>query len=190
MKNPRIKATSLRTVMIVSILIIITILTVGFYFAQDWLNTQIAESDKTTIGSSVVNKNAASVKKIQDEITKYQASATKANTLIVSSQDYQSQIIQDLKKYAAANNITISTYSFSQSTSSDTKASVSIKGVTSNFINITLNDSIKLTNLIKFLKSIEVSVPKMQLTGINVTPIPNSQDSVRVEPLTIEVYTK
>jgi len=189
MKKSSLKATSLRNFMFISIIVIIIILVIGFYFIQDWMKNEAMTFGQTT-SSTTATKDAAAVKKLQDEITKYQAAATSANALIASSQDYQSQTIQDLKKYASANNIDIDNYSFDQTTSKEVKSSVTINGVKSNFITITLDNSIQLTDLIKFLKSIETNTPKMQLSGINISPVPDTKGLVKVESLTIEIYNR
>ncbi|MDK2898820.1 MAG: hypothetical protein PWQ10_7 [Patescibacteria group bacterium] len=180
MKKHQMKATSLQKFMIVSILLLITVLTLGFYFTQNWLNAQIIENNKSTNTSATAIKNSASILKLQNEITIYQTPATKANLLFTPSQNYQNQTIDNLEKYASINNISIKGYSFNQQTFNTTSSSITI----------TLNDSIKFTDMINFLKAIETSIPKMQLTGINIKPTTGIQGYVEVEPLTIEIYTR
>jgi len=184
------KATSLRTTMIFAVFIIVLIATTGFYYAQGWLSEFATEVNNTTskpkVGES--DSDAQALKQLQNEIASNQASGNKANSITVSSQNYQTQVTQDLNKYASDNSISITNYSFEKP--AGIKTSPSVNGSQSNFVTITLSDPIPFTNLMKFIKSIESNLPKMQLTGINLSRASNSDSDVTVEPLVIEVYTK
>jgi len=186
MKNSHIKATTIRVLMIIFLLLIISLSTVGFYFAQNYLTEASMKNEDTSLVTSSVNKSTSATKKIQDDIAKYQPVADKANSVFASNQDYQSQILKDLKSYASVNGISIDSYEFNKPSGSGAKTSESGK----NNINITLNSSIQFTKLIKFIKAIETNAPKMQITELNISPIAGSKDSVKVNPITIEIYSR
>jgi len=190
MKKNGMKATTLRTTMVIIIIITIGIATFGFYYFQGKLNTYAISVGQTvsesTAGSS---SNAQTIKKIQADIAATQAIADKSASITASSLDYQNQTIADLNKYASNTGISIIDYNFSQSATT-AKTSSLAGGIGTSFITITLGNPISYTNLIKFLESIETNLPKMQLTGINISHDQNNSDTITVQPLTIEVYTK
>jgi len=190
MKNSHMKATTIKVLMIVFILLIISLSIVGFYFAKNYLTEASIKNEDTSLVTYSVNKSTSATKKIQDDIAKYQPVADKASGVFASNQDYQSQILKDLKAYASVNGISIDSYEFNQSSGLGTKTSIKTSGSGKNNINITLNDSIQFTKLIKFIKAIETNAPKMQITELNISPITGSKDSVKVDPITIEIYSR
>ena len=186
MKKSRIKATTIRMAMFIALSLIILLTATGFYFAQDWLRNFATKSNQTSSASTVGNNNSQSLQQIQDDIAANQASADKANSMIASSQNYQTQIINDLNKYASTAGVSIVSHKSAQSPASVIK----IAGLESGFVTITLANPVPLKNLLQFFKLIEASLPKMQITGIDLTPTSSSSDSVTVEPITIGVYTR
>lgn len=185
-----LKATSLRKAMSSAVFIIIGISAVGFYFGQDWLGKYAAQVDQTTSGASVSGSSSQALSQLREEITKNQSIGAKAASILASSQNYQSKIIDDLNKYASASSISIAGYNLTQPLTAGEDASAAISGVKSNFVTITLNNPVPMKNLLQFFKAIETNLPKMQITGISLTPSPSSKDNVTIEPLTIEVYTR
>ena len=186
MKKSRIKATTMRTAMIITLSLIIGLTATGFYFTQDWLRNLATKSNQTSSASTVDNNGSQSLQQIRDDITANQASADKADGMIASSQNYQTQIINDLNKYALTAGVSIVSHKSAQSPS----LGVKIAGLESDFVTIALANPIPLKNLLQFFKLIETNLPKMQITGIDLTPTSSSSDSVTIEPITIGVYIR
>jgi hypothetical protein len=189
MKKSKMKATTLRTTLSFIIIIVIGLSALGFYYIQGKLNTYAVSVGQAVSESTAGGTNTGTIKNIQEEIAEVQAASTKADSITVSSLDYQTQIIKDLNKYASNTGISITDYSFTQATSTATKVQT-IPGVGINSITITLGNPIPFDNLIQFLKSIENNLPKMQINGINISHDQTSADAVTIDPLTIEVYTR
>ena len=189
MKKSHLKATTLRTAMIVAIFIIIGLSTAGFYYAQDQLGKFATEVNNTTPKSTVDSTDTKAIKQLKDDIANHQAAADKANAIVASSQNYQSQVTQDLNKYASSADVSIKDYNFAPVTDA-TKSLASISGLQSNSATITLKSPAPFTNLMQFIKAVESNLPKMQFTSINLSSTTNSGNSVSVEPLTIGIYTR
>lgn len=189
MKKSKMKATSLRSSMIVIIVIVIALSTVGFYYAQSLLNTFATSVGQVVSKSTAGGGNAHELVVIQEEIAENQAVADKAGLLLVPSQDYQGQIISDLNKYATNTGISITDYKVPKTAITGAKAPV-ILGVGINYLTITLANPVPIASLIQFFKSIETNIPKIQLTGISITQNQGSSINVTVDPITIEVFTK
>ena len=180
MKKSNMKASSLRSIMIVFLLLAVGLSAYGFYLAQGWLNN-------FAIASQVVSKSTASstssqgISQLQAALSERQTAIDKTNAFTVSSQDYHSQAISDLTKYAVSTGVLISDYNAPNPITTDTKLS---------YITIKFNNPVQTSNLIKFLKLIETNLPKMQISGITLRDNPSTIGTVNVDPLTIEVYTK
>lgn len=189
MKKSNVKATTLRTAMSFIVFIMIGSAIVGFYYAQDWLSKFANEVSSITTTESTKNEdNAQALNQLKNEIAANQTAASKAASIIASTQNYKSQVTQDLDKYASNTGISITDYNFEKPAT--VKTPLSINGVQQNYVTITLKNPIPFTNLLKFIKSIESNIPKMQLTGINLSRASNSDNDVTAEPLVIEVYTR
>lgn len=189
MKKSHIEATALRSIMSFTVFVIIGLSSVGFYYAQGWFNKLANEVSLISAAKPTKsNIDPQSLIKLQQDINDLQTTANKASDIIASSNDYQDEITEDLNKYATDNNISISNYNFAEQTTLNAIATIS--DIQSNFVTITLSNPIPFTNLMHFLKEIESNSPKMQLTGININRASGSNNTVTVEPLTIEVYTR
>ena len=186
MKDSGTKATSLRKILIVIFVLLVLLLVGGFYYAQDYLNKYIGNS--ITINSTITSAtNGEEAEQLQEDISNQKVATDKALKITLSSQNYQSQITQDLNKYATTNGISITEIASTQNPITNNSP---INGVQSNFIRLTIANPISYDSFIKFLKAIETNLPKMKLTGISIKPQENTNNYINVEPLIIEVYTK
>lgn len=185
MKNTEFKATSLRTIFIISILIVTSASITGFYFAYGYLSTLSSENQSQITPDITSNASASDLKTVQAEIEKYKDVDTKASSMFTSSQDYQNQITKDLKNYATNIGIATGNPSFAQTSSTS-----STSGVKTNNVTLAINGPVQFTKLIKFMKSIETNLPKMQISNLSLTPSATSKDLVTVDSLIIEFYTR
>lgn len=186
MKKSKMKSTTLRTLMSAIVVITILLAAVGFYYAQDYLRTFAVSISQTVSKSTEGNNNPQAITKLKEEIAEVQVAADKANNIATTVQDYQNQTVKDLNKYASNNGISITDYKFAPLAPSNGLIGIAQTGS----ITITLSNPITFANLMKFFKSIETNIPKMQITGISLTRDPASKDKVTVEPLTIDLYVR
>lgn len=183
MKNTRIKASSLRTAMVIFLLMIGGLSIGGFYYAQGWLTDLAAKSQP----ASVDNDISASAPQELSQANK--TAAIKAAGVTVPTVSYQDLIIQDLNSYALSTDIKINASEASQPPAAMT-ATALINGVQSKYITVKVASPVPYSSLIKFIKAVETNLPKMRLTGISLSRVQGSDDSVMVEPIIIEVYTR
>lgn len=174
MKSIGIKATSLRTIMLITAFLLIGISAAVLYYGQDLINK---------LATEVHNISPAS------ELSSNSAAINKANYAVALSQNYQSQIPKDLSKYAASAGVTIENINFAASGTTPT-SDLPTDGLTVKYAKITLANPVKFTSLMKFIKSIENNLPVMKITKLNISRIQASKDSVNVEPLMIEEYVR
>lgn len=189
MKKPQLKATSLRTVMVIFITLIVVILVGGFYFAQSWLNNRAANSNINSPGPTTITSSPTSLNQPNNESPGQTAASSKAAKVVASKQDYQTKIQQDLNRYASSTGLKIKDYGSTQPPNTNVTTTL-VNGVQSSFVKVTIENPISYINLIKFIKAIETNLPKMKLTGINLSQPSDTGDTVNVAPLTIELYTR
>ena len=173
------KATSLRTVMIFLFVISAVSLVGGFYYAQNTLRDIAikSKSDTPVTGDGISLTDAQ------------KAANEKSLNIITSNQDYQTKIIGDINVYASNNNIAIENSGPSQGPASSNLAPLT-NGVQTNYISVTIKNPVNYTNLIKFIKAIETNIPKIQITSLTINRNADSKDSVNIDPLLLEVYTR
>ena len=181
MKKTNTKASSLRSIMVILLLLAIGLSAVGFYYAQVWLNDFAISVGQVVAKSTANSTSSQGISQLQSIMSSKQTVIDKLNVFTVSSHDYQSQALDDLNKYAANNEISISDFNVT----SPAAAAINVKNIT-----IKLTNPVQISSLIKFLKSIETNLPKMQITEITIKDNSSKTGTVNVDPLTIEVYTK
>lgn len=165
--------------MLVVLLLTITLLIGGFYYAQGWINDY--EITTNHLGSGQTSS---------ENVTPAQTAAgSKATALILTDQNYQDIIKQDIDKYASETGVTISEYKTASSPAT-TANTLLAGGVQSNFISVAIKNPTDYSSLLKFIKAIETNIPKMKLTNLKIARDGDSGVNVNVDPLTIEVYTK
>lgn len=189
MKKHQIKASLLRTLMLFVIFLIVGLLAGGFYYAQGWLGDFAASSNINSPQQTTNTLNPTDLIQLKNEISSQQITVSKAAGIVTSKQGYNSKIQKDLNKYASIIGITIKNYGSVQPPTVGETTPLFTNGVQASFVKITLENPVSYTNLIKFMKAIETNLPKMKLTGINLSRA-GSGDSVTVDPLIIEVYTR
>jgi len=185
MKKNAMNAVTLRGVLGTSIVLVIILAGVGFYFAQGWLHTFATSVSRTVADSNSSDNSVQSLTKLQQELSTRQDIVTKTNAIMTSSSTFQTQAVQDLTVYAAAAGISISNYAFPVVPASSVALTVPITQVT-----VTLKSPVAYNNLIEFMTAIEGNLPKMQITSVNLGRISGDAASVKIDQLTVAVYTR
>lgn len=114
---------------------------------------------------------------------------------------YQTQIIDDISRYAMNASIQIEGYTFNETTKSGASAAASgattstaqpiaIPNVRTASISISIKSPVGYQNIITFLRSLELNLTKMQIQGISLTRSSENPNDVSVGPITVEVYIK
>lgn len=195
MKKNRLKASSLKKAMTTMIILIITLTGVGVYFAFDKINTLAVEIKNEITKTPILGiktDNTQALTRLQSDITKYQPIADQLINLTTSSENTKNQTMQDINTYASANNIKVSDFNFPEKNTSNASPTTALNSANTNTssVVITITNNISYVSLLKFIKSIETNIPKMQIKNLSISSVQNSTNNVKVEPMTIEVYTR
>lgn len=190
MKKSKMSAVALRRTLGTIIVLLILLAGVGFYFAQSWLNTLAISVSHTVADSKSSDTGLQSLQQLQQKLANQQDIITKTNSIITSSSNYQTQAVQDLITYAAASGVTISNYSFPTPAATSATSSPAAASVPSTQVTVTLTSPVAYTSLLKFMTLIEGNLPKMQITSVNISRISGDNTSVKIDQLTVAVYTR
>lgn len=183
------KATSLRNFLIFLVLLTVAIAISSFYFGRIWLHDYAVSVSHTVADSTSSKGDVTSLKKLQTDIVQQQAIITKSQALFTDQTSYQTQVVQDVSRYAAELGIATPSFSFQSTGSTTTTPSSGTKTTApGSTVTVTLTSPIEYTTLLKFIMAIEQSLPKMQITGINIGRTDGGK--VTTDALTIQVFSR
>jgi hypothetical protein len=187
MKKSKMSAVTLRRILASSIVLLIGLAGVGFYFAQSFLHDFAVSVGQTVAQSKSSDTSLQSLSTLQQKLANEQDIIRKTNTIFTSTTNYQTQAVQDLITYAGETGITISNYVFPATgvTSSAATNSIPLTQIT-----VTLASPVSYNNLLKFMTAIEGNLPKMQITSLNLGRVDGDSTSVQIQQLTVAVYTR
>lgn len=199
-KPTTLTPTLFRLLMLGLMAFIIIVIIAGFYFIQKGLSEYAKDVNQSVSAASTSEDSISQLRLLELELAKLKEINTRASSIIAESQSYryQDQVIDDLSEYATRSGVSISQFSFQSDSASPgalvpqtplPTASTAPAGLKSTSVNISLNTPVGYTNLLKFLRSIEQNLTKMQISGVSLSK-GTTPDSVSTGALTIEVYIK
>ena len=200
MKKPIVTATSLRLILSISLFAVAGLGVVLFSFAYSSLKDVAVDVSHSIADADASRNNLQNLQKLQRDLVSKQEAVKRAESIVAESRsyEYQNQIINDLNDYATRAGIGITTIDFTNSQDGSTAPatptapaapSTTVNGVKSTFVSITLKNPVDYAGVLRFLKSIEQNLTKMQVANVGLSKATDS-DGVSTDALSIEVYIK
>jgi hypothetical protein len=207
MKHRQFTAVGLRLTLSISLFAITLLAGVLFYFVGGQLQNVAVDASHTVVDAQSSQTAIQTLQQIQRELQNNQDVAKQASSIVADSQSYQyqDQIVGDLNGYAAKSGITITNMDFSTSAASTTtggststeksqqsatQAPAALTGVKTVSVSITMQNPISYSNFLKFLRSIEDNLTKMQVQKVSLSKGTTGGDDITSDILTIQVYVK
>jgi len=197
-RRNRLTATTLRTILSLSLLLIVLLAAGGFSIANGWLQNLATDVSHATADASASRTTITTLEQLQEKLAENREVIERANNIVAESQSYQyqDQIIQDLNNYAAAAGLTLINFNFSAQDSAggaqaDQETAQNVtppSGINSTLVSVTIQNPVNYDNLLRFFYAIEQNLTKMQITNISLTS--DDGNDVTSEALTIEVYIR
>lgn len=211
-----LNAITMRYVLLALLLLLLTGMAGGFHFAYSVLHEEATESANKQAELQSIDNRLRKLEKLKQDLAKYKPSAERAAQIAASakSYQYQNQVIDDLKFYAATAGVDIDSFTFkeddSKAKTTPTKpAGASTPGAPSaptapstggapnaagaapksTQVSIQLGKDVGYTNLLHFLHLIEKNLTRMQIADLSLGRGENNA-SVSVQTLTLEVYIR
>lgn len=201
MKKFVITATSLRLVLSISLFVVAGLGVALFSLAYSSLKNVAVDVSHSVADANASRDNLQNLQKLKRDLASKEEVVKRAESIVAESRsyEYQNQIINDLNDYAARAGLNITTIDFTNSQDGSTTPatpgvtpaapSTTINGVKSTFVSITLKNPVDYASVLRFLKSIEQNLTKMQVANVGLS---KDQDSSGISSnvLNIEVYIK
>ena len=197
-------ASTLRVILIFSLLLIVGLAGAGFYIAQTKLTEYATTISQLNAQANSGDENIAQLKKIQTYLDDHRSVINKATSIVADSQSYayQDQIIDDIVTIGNQAHIPITGFDFSSasesgdsssapstpapSTSSTSAATGS--SIKSTVANVTINSTANYDDILNFIKGIERNPTKMQIQEVSL--VKDKGNNVTSKSFSIEVYIR
>ena len=196
MKNFHMTAPRLRVMLTISLFAITALAILIASFAYASLKDVAVQVSHTAADANASQNNIQTLQQIQQKLANDKEIVERANSIVADSQSYQyqDQILADLKDYAGKAGVTITDIDFSTTATTQTPATgtpqpAAPTGVKSTSVSVTLKNPIDYNSLLRFIKSIEQNLTKMQISKISLSKGTTGND-VSSEALMIEVYIR
>lgn len=184
-KSGPIKAATVKKILSFMMVLIIVGSAAGFYFGLQIIKDYAMEVSRTVQDSNASGTNIEQLSELKTALAEREVLVAKAATLFATKDNYQSQSLKDIQKYANVAGLTISSTEF------DTPPVVGAPPAANQSVVVTLQNPVSYTKLITFLEAIEGNLPKMQVTGVNLSRPPSSTaDTIVTDKITITVATR
>jgi hypothetical protein len=210
--TPKLTPTKLRIILIITMTLLLAAAIAGFYFGQKTLSAYATEVSTKVAEAENSKDSVNQLQKLESELERLSSVRERTKSIVAESRSYlyQDQIIADLNNYANQAGISISQFNFqteaaatgaapatsaapatpdANSSSPPPVTTSPTPAVKSTTVSITLKTPIKYENLIKFIRSIEQNLTKMQISGISLNPGEDAE-TISTDSLNIEVYIK
>lgn len=180
-------ATTLRGVLVAIVFIALAGASAGFYVALGWIKTYTEEVNTVIIASAESGDTVSSINVIQEQLAKQQEIIAAANSLFALSANYQTQAITDVYRYADKTGISITDMKFEE-TSAEPQPSNS--SLATRPITVSIEGQVPYTNLLKFMKYLENSVPKIQIGSIDLSRPTDGSQNVSISSISLRMYVR
>lgn len=160
-------------------LLVIVILGGGalFYFMLDTVRSFAVDVDHTIADSEASGMQIRELQVLKGQISESESLISKANQIFSTPDGYQTQSLNDIRRYADIAGLTIEKTSFGEETAADTRS-----------ITVNLQAPVSYNKLIRFLDGIEGNVPKIQVASITLDHVVGGgADTVKVGDIVLKI---
>lgn len=167
------------------------------------LRNTVVDTDHAKIDAEISSGDIDHLKILQEQLKKLQDVVARTKDIVATSADYkyQDQIITDINHLAAASGVTVTGFNFPTSTTttgttgtvssgSTAAPQVNVSGAKLVTITISMRSPMPYDNYLKFLRSLELNLTRLQVTGIDLSPDPNNSTLITNPSIGIQIYVK
>lgn len=199
MKKHPLTATSLRLILSISLLAIVGLGIALFSLSHRTLKNVAIDVSHTVADADASQNNLQNLQNLKRDLASKQDIVKRAESIVAESRsyEYQNQIINDLNDYAARAGLSITNIDFTGNQTSGstptpgvapTTPSTTVNGVKSTIVSVALKNPVDYTGVLRFLKSVEQNLTKMQIANVGLSKADDG--GISSDVLNIEVYIK
>lgn len=178
-------------------LIALIVLLVGgiigiFFLAQTVMSEKALSTDHYRTDAELAQEEIVRLQQLRTILKNEQNTIEKTARIVAQSQEYQfqDQVINDVTAYAKQNNIEVLSFDFGAKPGAAPQGAASGSTQTKTIVTVQLNNDIPYDSLLKFLKSLEQNITKMQLTGIALQPNVTKPNLILAPTIELEVFLR
>jgi hypothetical protein len=186
------KATTLQYVFAGIIVLLLGIVVGVFLLAQQAMSRQFLATDHARIDAELVQEEIVRLQQLKTNLENDNETVEKTERIVAESQqyEYQDQVVNDINSYARQYGIDVISFDFGAKPGPTTNSSSGGSAQQKSIVQIQLNEDITYEAFLKFIKSIEQNITKMQLTGISIQPNTKNPQLIQGPSLEIEVFLR
>lgn len=174
------KATSLRSVLAFVFVIVLLAGGAVFYFGFQEVTTYAVKVNHKLIDAEASSDRIAGLQLLKSQITQDEGLIKKADSIFATADNYQSQAIKDVERYAKLSKVSIASTTFDDGQLDATGRSFTV----------TLESPTSYSSLIRFLKGIEGNIPKLQVRQLIIGHSDQNPSQVTVNNIQITIAVR
>lgn len=201
-------AVTMRIILVVVLIAILLLMGGGFYLAYTSLEKTAKEVSEVQTQAQTSDAKLQNLALLEKQLKENSIAVDRAKQIVADSQSYQyqNQIINDLTYYANQAHISITSFTFQDSTAAASSSSSStsssstsstnstlpastVNGVKSTQVAIQLGGNVAYQDFLHFLYLIEQNLTRMQVADVTMSK-GDDPNTVSAQSLNIEVYIR
>ena len=201
-------AVTMRIILVVVLIAILLLMGGGFYLAYTSLEKTAKEVSEVQTQAQTSDAKLQNLALLEKQLKENSIAVDRAKQIVADSQSYQyqNQIINDLTYYANQAHISITSFTFQDSTAAASSSSSStsssstsstnstlpastVNGVKSTQVSIQLGGNVAYQDFLHFLYLIEQNLTRMQVADVTMSK-GDDPNTVSAQSLNIEVYIR
>ncbi len=202
--NLSLNAKRLRIVLFIAMALLLVGAVGGFILARSKLQSFASSISQMEADSTSIDGSIETYKQLQDKLKQSEDIKTKVNSITVPTTEYPVSVISNVTGIAKQAGVTINSINYGESsdtakttpqapaggapTATPEATQTTPAGVTKKEVNVVLATPVDYDALMAFIKAIETDEMYMHINRITLTK--SEGNTVTVQPLIIEVYTK
>lgn len=204
--NPKINAKSMRVILSLGLVILLSAVGTGFYFVYQQVNNLAEQTAIKQTEADSIDRKVTYLQGLKKELNEQSENITKAQKIVAETKDYQyqNQIISDLSRIAMASNVQIQSYTFNNESAASTSGEATATAqpaqtpgdtspkstINSTEVSIKLGDGIEFKNYLTFISLIERNITRMQISDVSITRNEENPNLINSQEINIKVYTR
>lgn len=162
----------------------------SLYYAQTVLREKATETSRIKAEAEFAQGEVATLERLRADLAESETAIAKAEAIVADTKSYryQDQVIDDITIYANRYKIDIDGFDFSADTTIPTGQEKSLSAAKKTVVTVSVASETNYDNFLRFVRSLEQNVTKLQLTGLSITPAGASGNAIAQTTLELEVY--
>ncbi|MEO5691414.1 MAG: hypothetical protein ABIQ64_04460 [Candidatus Saccharimonadales bacterium] len=192
MGNSKMTAITLQFGLIALIVLLVGGIIGIFFLAQTVMSQKALSTDHYRTDAELAQEEIVRLQQLKSILKNDQGTIEKTARIVAQSQQYQfqDQVINDVTSYAKRNNIEVLSFDFGLKPGAAAQDPTSGSTQQKTIVKVQLSNDIPYDSFLRFLKSLEQNITKMQLTGIALQPNVTQPNLILAPTIELEVFLR